>query len=75
MSTIGLGSHPGTDGRDFNLLQEAFRTLGASRQFHQTASELAFHRSRIARGMASSDAQEREAAYQMALRDLIQRLR
>ncbi len=47
----------------------------ASRQFHQTASELAFHRSRIARGMASSDAQEREAAYQMALRDLRERLR
>ena len=47
----------------------------ASRQFHQTASELAFHRSRIARGMSSADAQEREAAYQMALRDLLQRLR
>ena len=47
----------------------------ASRQFHQTASELAFHRSRIARGISSADAQQREAAYQMALRDLLQRLR
>ena len=47
----------------------------ASRQFHQTASELAFHRSRIARGMNTADAQEREAAYQIALRDLLQRLR
>jgi RsiW-degrading membrane proteinase PrsW (M82 family) len=47
----------------------------ASRHFHQTASELAFHRSRIARGMNTADAQEREAAYLMALRDLLQRLR
>jgi|SRR5687768_4137907 len=71
-----LGSIRGRMGANFNALTR--RGLGhwrASRQFHQTASELAFHRSRIARGMASSDAQEREAAYQMALRDLIQRLR
>ncbi|MGI8918678.1 MAG: PrsW family intramembrane metalloprotease [Pyrinomonadaceae bacterium] len=71
-----LGSIRGRMGANFNALTRG--GLGhwrASRQFHQTASELAFHRSRIARGMASSDAQEREAAYQMALRDLIQRLR
>jgi protease PrsW len=47
----------------------------ASRQLNQTASELAFHRSRTARGILSSDAHEREAAYQMALRDLLARLR
>lgn len=71
-----LSSITGRMGANFNALTRG--GLGhwrASRQFHQTASELAFHRSRIARGMASSDAQEREAAYQMALRDLIQRLR
>ena len=71
-----LGSITGRMGANFNALTRG--GLGhwrASRQFHQTASELAFHRSRIARGMASSDAGEREAAYQMALRDLIQRLR
>ena len=71
-----LGTIRGRMGANFNALTRG--GLGhwrASRQFHQTASELAFHRSRIARGLASSDAQEREAAYQMALRDLIQRLR
>lgn len=71
-----LGTIRGRMGANFNALTRG--GLGhwrASRQFHQTASELAFHRSRIARGMASSDAQEREAAYQMALRDLLQRLR
>lgn len=71
-----LGSIRGRMGANFNALTRG--GLGhwrASRQFHQTASELAFHRSRIARGMSSSDAQEREAAYQMALRDLLQRLR
>jgi protease PrsW len=71
-----LCSIRGRMGANFNALTRG--GLGhwrASRQFHQTASELAFHRSRIARGMSSSDAQEREAAYQMALRDLIQRLR
>jgi hypothetical protein len=50
-------------------------TWRASRRFHQTASELAFHRSRVARGISSADAQEREAAYQAALRDLLMRLR
>ena len=43
----------------------------ASRQLNQVASELAFHRSRVARGIKHSDAHEREAAYQMALRDLL----
>ena len=47
----------------------------ASRQLNQMASELAFHRSRIALGISSSDAHEREAAYQMALQDLLTRLR
>ncbi len=47
----------------------------ASRQANQLASELAFHRSRVARGMSSENAHEREAAYQAALHDLLTRLR
>jgi protease PrsW len=47
----------------------------ASRQANQLASELAFHRSRVARGLHSQDAHEREAAYQAALHDLLSRLR
>jgi RsiW-degrading membrane proteinase PrsW (M82 family) len=47
----------------------------ASRQANQLASELAFHRSRVARGLSSQNAPEREAAYQTALHDLLSRLR
>ncbi len=46
-----------------------------ARQLNQTASELAFHRSRVARGIAAANALEREAAYRMALESLLQRLR
>ena len=66
----------GRMGADFNAFSRGgWGHWRASRQLHQTASELAFHRSRVARGMNSADAREREAAYQMALRDLLQRLR
>lgn len=47
----------------------------ACRQANQLASELAFHRSRVARGISSQNAQDREAAYQAALHDLLTRLR
>lgn len=47
----------------------------ACRQANQIASELAFHRSRVARGINSPDAREREATYQAALFDLLKRLR
>jgi RsiW-degrading membrane proteinase PrsW (M82 family) len=47
----------------------------ACRQANQLASELAFHRSRVARGISRESAQEREAAYQRALQDLLTRLR
>lgn len=47
----------------------------ARRQLNQTASELAFHRSRLARGIAAADAREREAAYRLALEELLRRLR
>jgi len=49
----------------------------ASRQFNQMGSELAFHRSRVARGIVSSEqaAREREAAYLQILQELATRLR
>jgi protease PrsW len=49
----------------------------ACRQFNQTASELAFHRSRVARGIFKSEqaAREREAAYLQTMVDLLNRLR
>lgn len=47
----------------------------ARRQLNQTASELAFHRSRLARGISAADAREREAAYERALEELLRRLR
>ncbi|HKR61427.1 MAG TPA: PrsW family intramembrane metalloprotease [Pyrinomonadaceae bacterium] len=71
-----LGTIRGRMGANFNAFSRG--GLGhwrVSRQFHQTASELAFHRSRLARGIKTSDAQEREAALQMVLRDLMQKLR
>ena len=47
----------------------------AARQLNQTASELAFHRSRVARGINAADAHEREAAYRLALENLLRQLR
>jgi RsiW-degrading membrane proteinase PrsW (M82 family) len=40
------------------------------RQFNQTASELAFHRSRVARGIRSQNERAREEEYQGALQQL-----
>jgi hypothetical protein len=45
------------------------------RQFNQMASELAFHRSRVARGISKPDASQREAAYLAGMQDLLNRLR
>jgi len=47
----------------------------ACRQANQIASELAFHRSRVARGISRLDAREQEAGYQAALLELLKRLR
>jgi hypothetical protein len=46
-------------------------------QFNQMASELAFHRNRVARGVfqRSQDTELREAAYLRQLQDLMQQLR
>jgi RsiW-degrading membrane proteinase PrsW (M82 family) len=71
-----LGSIFGRMGASFNALSRG--GLGqwqAARQLNQTASELAFHRNRVARGIATADAAQREAAYRMALQDLLKRLR
>jgi len=47
------------------------------RQFNQMGSELAFHRSRVARGIYNSEneARGREAAYLQRLQDILKRLR
>ena len=71
-----LGSVFGRMGFSFNALtQGGFSHWRAARQLNQTASELAFHRSRVARGITAADALQREAAYRMALEDLLRRLR
>ena len=66
----------GRMGSSFNAFSRGgFRNWQAARQLNQTASELAFHRSRIARGITAADAKEREAAYRQALQDLLRRTR
>jgi protease PrsW len=71
-----LGSIFGRMGASYNAFSRGgFRHWQACRQLNQTASELAFHRSRLARGIAVRDAIEREAAYRMALEDLLRQLR
>lgn len=71
-----LGSIFGRMGISFDALTRGgFGQWQTARQFNQTASELAFHRNRIARGIKAADAIQREAAYRMALEDLLKRLR
>jgi RsiW-degrading membrane proteinase PrsW (M82 family) len=71
-----LGSISGRMGSSFNALSRGgFGHWRTARQLNQMASELAFHRSRVARGIIAADAQEREAAYQRGLEDLLKRLR
>jgi RsiW-degrading membrane proteinase PrsW (M82 family) len=71
-----LGSIFGRMGMSFNALSRGgFSQWRAARELNQTASELAFHRSRVARGITAADAAQREAAYRMALEDLLKRLR
>jgi hypothetical protein len=66
----------GRMGASFNALSRGgFSSWRACRQANQLASELAFHRSRVARGMSNENAHEREAAYQTALHDHLTRLR
>ncbi len=66
----------GRMGASFNAFSQG--GLGSwqnSRQLNQMASELAFHRSRVARGISSQNAFERENAYRLAFEDLVRRLR
>ena len=71
-----LGTIRGRMGASFNALsQGGFKSWRACRQLNQMASELAFHRSRVARGIRAADAHEREAAYRQALADLLRQLR
>jgi RsiW-degrading membrane proteinase PrsW (M82 family) len=71
-----LGTIFGRMGASYNAFSRGgFGSWKACRQLNQTASELAFHRSRVARGISSADAQLREAAYRQALQELLTRLR
>lgn len=68
----------GRMGASFNALSRGgFSKWRVRMQFNQTASELAFHRNRVARGIFTSAqlAYEREAAYLQLLHDLLRRLR
>lgn len=73
-----LGSILGRMGSSFRALsQTGVKGWRARMRFNQLASELAFHRSRVSRGVHSSsqDVLAREAAYLQALQALINELR
>jgi len=73
-----LGSIIGRMGSSFSALSRTgVKGWRARMRFNQLASELAFHRSRVARGVysASQDAPAQEAAYLYALQALINELR
>lgn len=70
-----LGSIMGRMGSSFNALSSSgVRGWRSRMRFNQLASELAFHRSRVSRGVHSANADE-EAAYLHALQNLINELR
>jgi protease PrsW len=73
-----LCSVRGRMGASFDALSRGgFSHWRACMQFNQAASELAFHRSRVARGIGADrpELHEREAAYLRMLEDLARRLR
>jgi protease PrsW len=73
-----LGSIIGRMGSSFNALSSSgYRGWRARMRFNQLASELAFHRSRVSRGVYSADqnVQALEAAYLAALQDLMNNFR
>ena len=70
-----LGSIAGRMGSSFNALSASgVRSWRSRMRFNQLASELAFHRSRVKRGVHSAKEDE-EAAYLYALQNLINELR
>ena len=73
-----LGSIFGRMGSSFNAFSKTgVKGWRARMRFNQLASELAFHRSRVSRGVhsASVDVQAHETAYLHALQNLINELR
>ena len=73
-----LGSIFGRMGSSFNALSSTgVKAWRARMRFNQLASELAFHRSRVSRGVysADQDVQELEAAYLYALQALLSEFR
>jgi len=73
-----LGSILGRMGSSYNAFSRSgVKGWRARRRFNQLASELAFHRSRVARGVYSGDADvlAQETAYLHALQGLINELR
>jgi protease PrsW len=73
-----LGSITGRMGSSFNAFSRSgFKGWQARRRFNQLASELAFHRSRVSRGVhsANQDVLAQEAAYLQALQDLVNEFR
>jgi RsiW-degrading membrane proteinase PrsW (M82 family) len=72
-----LGSILGRMGSSFNALSRTgVRGWRSRMRFNQLASELAFHRSRVSRGVYSNDdVSAQEAAYLHALQNLINELR
>jgi RsiW-degrading membrane proteinase PrsW (M82 family) len=71
-----LCSITGRMGSSFNAFSRGgFGHWRTARQLNQAASELAFHRSRVARGISAADAREREAAYRSNMEELLKRLR
>jgi len=73
-----LGSVIGRMGSSFNAFSHSgLRGWRARMRFNQLASELAFHRNRVSRGVysAEQDVHAQEAAYLHALQDLIAELR
>jgi hypothetical protein len=70
-----VGSIFGRMGSSFNAFSASgLKGWRSRRRFNQLASELAFHRSRVTRGVHSANADE-EAAYLYALQNLINELR
>ena len=73
-----VGSIFGRIGSSFRALsQSGYKGWRARKRFNQLASELAFHRSRVSRGVYSGEQEARaeEAAYLQALQDLVNELR
>jgi hypothetical protein len=73
-----LGSIVGRMGSSFNAFSSSgVKGWRARKRFHQLASELAFHRCRVSRGVIEEDhdVREKEAAYLYALQQLINEFR